>query len=251
MQNEEPQKVHRYIPKWLGFRGIVVIALGIIGLTCFFATLKVPEIRSDKRLIACGDNLHRIATAMSRYYRATGKLPPTCVRDDHGNPLLSGRVLLLPYLGAQDVYDKIDQREPWNSEQNRAALQSRTDLGLPFHCPADFIAANDDTAYVFVGDCGFRLLESDCGQEAIVGLPRDETNTVIMIEVKDWGINWAEPRDATADDIRRLIKQHGLASPHHGVINVLLRDGRVVWLHTDYFEEILDRSLSSENKGRP
>ncbi len=207
--------------------------------------LKVPEIRSDKRLIACNDNLRKIATAMSRYYRATGKLPPTCIRDDHGNPLLSGRVLLLPYLGAQDVYEKINQREPWDSEQNRAAFHSRADLGLPFHCPADFSAADDDTSYVFVSDCGIRQSAAAGVSEAIEGLPRDEANTVFMIEVKNWGINWAEPQDATADDIRRLIKKHGLASPHPNTINVLLKSGRVVPEHADYFYDKVKRSLNN------
>lgn len=232
--------------------GVVVITVGIIGLV-LIGKPNISEVRSDKDLIACNHNLREIAAAIGQFYRAKGKLPPPCIRDDSGNPLLSGRVLLLPYLDAQDVYNRINQRERWDSEQNRSALMSGTGLSRHFHCPADHSARDGDTSYVFVPDCGITLRKQECAGDPtpIEGLPRDETNTVIMIEVRSSGINWAEPADATADDIRQLIKEHKIASPHGCLVNLLLRDGRVLWLNTGEFKDVLDRSMNnrSDTKG--
>jgi hypothetical protein len=227
------------------FASISLIGLCILVGLVLFGPLRpnVKEVRSDEEFVACRDRLARIATAISQYYRATGNLPPACVRDDHGNPLLSGRVLLLPYLGAQDAYERLNLGEPWDSPQNLAALQSRRSLADLFHCQSDRGDRLDDSTYVLVSEYGIRLAKEDCECEPIDALPRDETNTVMMFEVAKWGVNWADPCDATLSGIRRMLKEHGLTSPHGVMVHVLLRDGRVLSLHTDYFEEIVERCI--------
>lgn len=58
-----------------------------------------------------------------------GKLPPAFTRNAEGKPLHSWRVLLLPYLGETELFEKLRLDEPWDSEWNRQ-----------FHdqCPAVF-----------------------------------------------------------------------------------------------------------------
>ena len=61
---------------------------------------------ANRRTI-CGENVHRITLAMLLYEHEHGTLPPAWTVDADGNPLHSWRVLLLPYLGEQELYAKI------------------------------------------------------------------------------------------------------------------------------------------------
>lgn len=63
--------------------------------------------------------LERIGAAIQAYEHEHGHALPPYVCDAQGVPLLSWRVLLLPYLGKQELYDKIRLDEPWDSEWNK------------------------------------------------------------------------------------------------------------------------------------
>lgn len=63
-------------------------------------------------------HMSNIAIAMRRYECDHGVLPPAWTVDSKGHPLHSWRVLLLPYLGHKDLYDRIRLDEPWDSPWN-------------------------------------------------------------------------------------------------------------------------------------
>ena len=46
----------------------------------------------------CRDHLHAIGSANARYVKVHGHYPPAYVTDEHGTPMHSWRVLILPYL---------------------------------------------------------------------------------------------------------------------------------------------------------
>jgi hypothetical protein len=85
----------------------------------------------------CRNRLHAIGSAIARYVDVHGHYPPAYVTDEHGAPMHSWRVLILPYLarpatdgrgGANDtyadVYSEYRDHEPWNSPHN-ATLAER------------------------------------------------------------------------------------------------------------------------------
>jgi len=80
--------------------------------------LKVPE------RIQSGRNLRRISVAIRAYHDAHGCFPPAASRDTAGRPLLSWRVLILPYLGPEDaaLFREFKLDEPWDSDHNRRLL---------------------------------------------------------------------------------------------------------------------------------
>lgn len=51
-------------------------------------------------------------------------LPPQCLVDANGKRLLSWRVLILPYLDQQALYDRFHLNEPWDSPHNLALAKS-------------------------------------------------------------------------------------------------------------------------------
>ena len=189
----------------------------------------------------CAESARRFLS----YYLARGELPPTCIRGEGGEPLLSGRVLLLPYLGARGLFDKIDRREAWDSPHNRAAVESSASWKLPFRCHATWGHDDLQTSYVFVLDCGLRAPDGDYG-EAIEGLPPDKTNSIMMMEVPNWRIEWTQPADATPADIRRLLAARGLYWAHYYESSVLFRDGRVATLPSDVLEKLIGQFMGAK-----
>ena len=63
--------------------------------------------------------LHRIANALCEYHESFGTLPPAWTEDRGGRPLQSWRVLILPFLGLEELYEQIRLEEPWDSDWNR------------------------------------------------------------------------------------------------------------------------------------
>lgn len=64
------------------------------------------------------NNLRKAILAMLNYDSANGTLPAYANFDDAGKPLLSWRVLILPYLDQNELYKQFKLDEPWNSPHN-------------------------------------------------------------------------------------------------------------------------------------
>jgi Protein of unknown function (DUF1559) len=67
-------------------------------------------------------DLRRIGQALKEYRDANGSFPPAAISDGSGKPLLSWRVLLLPYLSEQALYKQFDLSKAWDDPTNRALL---------------------------------------------------------------------------------------------------------------------------------
>jgi hypothetical protein len=69
-------------------------------------------------------NLKAIALAMHNYQDIYGYFPPAAIYSKEGKPLLSWRVLLLPYLEQDNLYKQFHLNEPWDSEHNLALAET-------------------------------------------------------------------------------------------------------------------------------
>jgi hypothetical protein len=72
-------------------------------------------------------NLRNVALSLLDYEKATGALPPAAVCGKDGKPLLSWRVLLLPYLeregwAEQGLFEQFRLDEPWDGPHNLPLL---------------------------------------------------------------------------------------------------------------------------------
>ena len=81
----------------------------------------------------CLTKLLKIGSAAEEYYAAVKEPLPPYIADPSGTPLHSWRVLLLPYLGEQKLYEQIKLDEPWDSEWNRQFHKLMPDC---YCCPA-------------------------------------------------------------------------------------------------------------------
>lgn len=64
-------------------------------------------------------NIERIAAALNAYAADHGSYPPPQINAPDGTPLHSWRVLILPYLGEEDLFNQYDMNQPWDSPGNQ------------------------------------------------------------------------------------------------------------------------------------
>jgi hypothetical protein len=72
----------------------------------------------EKQLAINRNRVKDIVLAMHNYLGANGSFPPAFVAGPDGKPWHSWRVLLLPFLNQQELYDKYSFDEPWNGPHN-------------------------------------------------------------------------------------------------------------------------------------
>lgn len=142
------------------------------------------------------ENLNRLTEALMAYKEDKGHYPPSA-QAKAGIKTLSWRVLILPYLGHQDLFEKFDLNMPWNRSPNKELIEfipdelvsperfdSKTNWMLPAH-----------RNYMF-GDNRY---------------PRDRNiedgieNTLMLVEVNDdLAVEWTRPVDFEPADLGAL-----------------------------------------------
>ena len=79
-------------------------------------------VASESKLIESKNNLKQIALAMHNYHDTYGRFPPAVVNGPDGKPWHSWRVLILPFLEGNEVYNQYRFDEPWDGPNNRKLL---------------------------------------------------------------------------------------------------------------------------------
>jgi prepilin-type processing-associated H-X9-DG protein len=198
----------------------------MVGVT--IVVLLLSFLGSDTRAKEqCRENLKRIALALHDYESRNGSLPPACQKGKDGRPMVSWRVLILPFLARQDLYDAYHFDESWDSPSNSQLIAQMPEV---FRCPAAPRDPPGRTSYVAVvgsqtmwpGDRGVTLEEMSAADGV--------ANTVCLIEIDKSDIAWTEPRDLLFRDLippaEDVIGQR-FSSPHKDAVTVVFADGSV------------------------
>ncbi len=210
-----------------------------------FATIFLPATeaaREASRRSTCVGRMQRITLAMLLYERDHGRLPPAYTVDAHGKPMHSWRVLLLPYLGQQDLQDKIRLDEPWDSEHNRQFHNEAVPL---YQCPSAQLTPGRTTYSVVVGpDMPF-----EAGEGKSLSEFGSKSATMILVVERTEAACWMDPpadipQAAAGDGFNRPEGSGiGIGSQHPGGANFGHRDGAVRFLpetiDTKLFKELL------------
>lgn len=183
----------------------------------------------------CRNNLKQISLALHSYRDFYGEFPPAVVRAADGKPMHSWRVLLLPFLELQPVYDQYDFNEPWDGPNN--SQLARLPGGLQFwRCPAETQAVPGcfETSYVAV--VGSRTAWPGSSSLDPNSVTDGVEETLWVVEVKNSGIHWMEPRDLDIRTMPLKINSNagsGLGSNHAKGCNAACCDGSVHYLPDD------------------
>src|SRR5262249_45420350 len=105
--------------------GTVVVAstemeLGAVAAKTLGELLRAIQSRRKAELRM--NNLKEIGLALHNYHDANGKFP-TNVNEPKGEPLLSWRVHLLPYLEEDNLYRQFKMDEAWDGPNNKALVE--------------------------------------------------------------------------------------------------------------------------------
>jgi len=230
------------LPAWLGFGGFLLWLLIMVGVAAYLRRWEIAvclvvllvlipcllsqcfvDGREAARRMQCANNLKNLGLALHNYHNAYGSFPPAYVADANGKPMHSWRVLILPYLEEKNLYNKYRFDEPWDGPNNRKLLGQMPE---GFRCPSQPGGPNStETSYVAVvgphtawqGDRPVKMAEIKDG------LP----TTILLVEVKNSGIHWMEPRDLNCPPASTVVNPasgQGISSNHPGGANVVFAD---------------------------
>ncbi len=80
-------------------------------------------VRNGEGWARSANSLRQINWALHAYHDAYGSLPPAVVCGKDGRPLYSWRVVILPFLEEEFLFDALHLDEPWDSPHNKPLLE--------------------------------------------------------------------------------------------------------------------------------
>lgn len=196
----------------------VAAAMLLIGLPCCVPALATS--RESSHHMQCANNLKQIALALHNYHAIHDSFPPAYVADETGRPMHSWRVLILPYLEQQALYDKYDFTEPWDGPNNRKLAMA---MPAVYRCPQRR-GLRPTTSYVAV--VGPKTAWPGAEPTSTNDVSDGTCNTILVVEVVPGsGMPWMAPRDLSLEDALHGVdgdREFAIGSRHP-------RDGGLLW----------------------
>ena len=171
---------------------IVVMAFSLVFVGVRFGGETISQMQEVRLRRASIKNLETIASALRAYASDHGRLPPPNTVDASGNRLHSWRVLILPYLGEDDLYDQVNLDLPWDHPEN-----SRLRFEMPpvyRHPNAARSPTGDVAAYYLITGTG--TLFPPGGPLGVDRITDEAAKTLLVVEGSPLAAtSWAEPID--------------------------------------------------------
>jgi hypothetical protein len=189
-------------------------------------------------------NLQALGQAMRRYVEKMGSFPPAVVyRKKDNKALYSWRVLLLPYLDQQSLYDQFHLDEPWDSEHNiKLMAKMPTVYAAPWATNEKNMIGQTHYQVFFGPGAAFE------GKQGLrFTLFTDGTSNTLLAAEAGEAVPWTSPRDLAYQPGKAL---PGLGGHLLGGFNALLADFEVHWIKQTISDKTL-RDAITRNDGRP
>jgi len=209
------------------------VVAAVIGIVLIYLVLRVSPLGAPRKAAQrsqCSGHLKQISLALLNYHDVYKSFPPAFIADQTGKPMHSWRVLILPFMEQKPLYDQYRFDEPWDGPNNRRLHAAALNM---FECPAESKHGTGHTSYVAVVGPGTAWP----GAKSIdlADIKDGTSNTILVVEVKNSGIHWMEPRDLDASQMPMTINAKPLGSSatldissgHKGVAQVAFADGSV------------------------
>lgn len=188
---------------------LLVIGCGVVAVqryvTPLFSSLQSSHAHSHRLR-----NLEKIAAALNAYAADHGSYPPPVVHGPDGQPLHSWRVLILPYLGEEKLYESYDFNAPWDSPQNQGLIARMPAVYRPASGMGP-IGSSTEAAYVLLTGPGTLFPPAPHGGFLARG-PRDVSDalgqTLLVAEglaSPDGSVHWSQPGDLDVAAMHGLI----------------------------------------------
>jgi prepilin-type processing-associated H-X9-DG protein len=183
----------------------------------------VQQAREAARRSQCQNNLKQIGLALLNYESRYGTFPPAFVADANGKPMHSWRVLILPYLEQQSLYDSYNFSEPWDGPNNSRLLSQ---MPAVFRCASDPASAGGTTTS-YAGVFGEHCIFQGSAPVRFASITDGAGNTMLVGEADGARIPWMKPDDIDVGLHPTLGDSSGFSSHHLRGVNFLMADGSV------------------------
>ncbi len=189
------------------------------------------------------NNLRQIGIAMQSYASTYNSFPGAYSKSKDGKPLLSWRVLILPYVEQVSLYNEFHLDEPWDSEHNKKLIERMPSI---FAAPGSKAAKEFKTNYLVPR--GDETIFPDGKQLRFADITDGMSNTIMVVEAADdQAVIWTKP-----DDLKVDLKQpaKGLVGLRQGGFLVGFADGSVRFIKDKIKSETL-KALFTRAGGEP
>lgn len=206
---------------------VVILAVACGGLLMcggVMAALLLPAVqqaREAARRTQCKNNLKQIGLAMHNYHDTFNLFPAAYLNDEQGQPRISWRVSILPYMDEAPRYNRYVMSEAWDGPTNSMLLQPAP---RAYICPSVPVTG-PNTCYATITGEKSLLGAGKCHR--IMDVTDGTSNTLMVVEACRMNIPWMKPQDIDANTFTRIGDPNGVSSFHIGGVHVLLADGSV------------------------
>ncbi len=213
---------------------------------CFLIALLLPAVqqaREAARRTQCKNNLKQIGLALHNYHDTFTLFPAAHLNDLEGEPKLSWRVSILPFLGEAGRFNSYQFDDAWDSPSNSGLLNP---LPVVYGCPSHTIPGSTNTAYVTITGSNTALGDGKC--VPLRDISDGTSNTLMIVEGCGLNIPWMKPQDINAATVKGVVDPNGASSKHTGGAHVLMADGSVRFVSINIDPKIY-QSLITRNGG--
>jgi prepilin-type N-terminal cleavage/methylation domain-containing protein/prepilin-type processing-associated H-X9-DG protein len=225
-------------------RGFTLIELlVVIAIIAVLIALLLPAVQAAReaaRRAQCTGNLKQVVLAMHNYAADYGCFPPAATYDADGKPLLSWRVLMLPYLSQAPLYGEFHLDEAWDSPNNKPLADS---MPTPFRCPSEPETKGLTTYQVFVDP---RSIFTGKPAGVPLNAVTDGRSTTLLVAESAGPVPWSKPEELSLKSADPLL---GMGSKHPGGFNAVMADGSVRFFRRSLLSPQLLKALITRDGG--
>ncbi len=208
--------------------------VAVIGILVALLLPAIQAAREAARRTDSSYKMKQIMLALHNFHDTRKNLPAHAIYNADGQPLLSWRVQILPYLedGGAELYKEFKLDEPWDSEHNRPLIAR---MPAVFSNP-NFISEPGKTNFLgVVGEhCGFNGTKQGLGFKHFTD---GTSKTIVLVEADaDRAVEWTKPDDWQYDASN---PSAGLGKLRPGVFNAGFADGSVQQISNNIDPEML------------
>lgn len=224
----------------------IIILIGFIALRFGAESLQQFAVSRERNL--CMQNLGKIAKALNAYATDYGTYPPPYTTNSQGTPLMSWRVLILPYLGYGNLYSEIDLEQPWSSDKNFPINERMPPV---FASPGYYVSGTAVSSYYLVTGPGtlFPLNSPPLGPSDVSD---DPWKTILVVEsanANQTTNSWMDPLgDLLISQLNMPLGSSGIGGSHEDGATIVTVDGTPHWISQNVEPAILS-ALGTINGG--
>ncbi len=200
-----PDARRKQVFGWLAAAMVAVLLVGsLLFAAVRFGGQTMSNLANNREQLASIRNLEKIALALNAYAADHGTYPPPVTRDAKQAPLHSWRVLLLPYLGEDDLFNQFDLKLSWDHPINRdAAMYSMP--AVYRHPSSNANGYYNQSGYYLITGSG--TLFPKTGPSGPADVSDDPSQTILVTEAAPIGISsmWSEPIDLDVSNMQGRI----------------------------------------------